>query len=79
MKKLLLIASLIFIITTLSCSGWDRGKCFESVQKAFPEGQIVVIGKDGWNFVVKDKDGSIWYVVTGNGTNTNITEKRKLF
>lgn len=70
---------LIFVMATLSCSGWDRGKCYESAQKAFPEGQVVVIGKHGWHFIIKDKDGSIWYVVAENDTNTEITERRKLF
>lgn len=79
MKKLLLFVLLIFVMAILSCSGWDRGKCYDSAQKAFPEGRVVVIDETGWRFIVKDKDGSIWYVVAGNDTNSDITEKRKLF
>lgn len=76
MKKILIGLSLLFLI---GCAGMDRGGCFESVSKAFPKSQIVVIDKYGYKFLVKDQNGKIFYVETMNQTNTDITLKRELF
>ena len=61
------------------CAGDDRSECFQSVQNTFPGGKVVVLGRDGYKFVVKDKDGSVWYVETMNSSDTNITKKIQLF
>lgn len=78
----------IFCVIILLCSiqffpgcgdSHNRGKCFENVQIAFPQGQVVPIDENGYRFIVKDKDGVIWYVKTANITNADISSKRKLF
>jgi len=49
----------------------------ESVKKRFPNGEVAFIGGD--QYIVKDKDGSIWYVVLTKVFNSKITWEEKLF
>lgn len=54
-------------------------KCMESVQKAFPEGDWKLVPAQYYKFLVRDKDGSVWWVETINFSDSEISSKVKLF
>lgn len=72
MKKLILL--LIFAFFLVSC--YTQVEHQNVVEKAFPDSNIVYI-KDT-TFIVKDKNGNIWYVMT-NSISGNIVYKRRIF
>jgi hypothetical protein len=84
MKKTICIGSIVLLcsfifLSLIGCDAHNHAACFMSIQKEFPNSQICVVDRNGYRFVVKDKDGLIWYVETRNYTNTNISLKQKLF
>jgi hypothetical protein len=74
------IMVVVLVTAALSWKGSDSpGKCMESVQKAFPEGDWKNVPIQYYKFIVRDKDGSVWWVETFNFTDSEISSKVKLF
>jgi hypothetical protein len=51
----------------------------DSVQKAFPEGEWKSVPANNFKFLVRDKDGSVWWVETLNFSDSEVSSKLKLF
>ena len=76
MKKLILFSFVFLGVLLISCDGLDVQKCKQTVIKEFPKAQqITYLVDNNWRCIVIDSVGSIWYVETMNGINTNITKK----
>ena len=81
MKKVTKILIAVTIaITIISCGGFSKENCTETVKETFPNSEVYVKDCVGSNmhFIVIDSNNVLYWVVTGNSSNTNITSVRKL-
>jgi hypothetical protein len=80
MKKLILILLTITLFSNCKPEGHDEIKCYNSVEKMFPEAIEIKqpIGRK-YTFIVKDKDSTIWFVRTMNHGNANVSDKQIIF
>ena len=79
MRKCFSLAVCLTALLALSaCVGTPIG-CLKSIQAAFPYGEIKNVPGMNYSFIIKDKDGSIWYAETKAVINSNITEKIRIF
>lgn len=71
MKNILIITLLCML--TLVCSCHDQIDCLSTVRQAYPNAEIRQIPNSGYRFLVRQQDGSIIVVITGDLTNAEIT------
>jgi hypothetical protein len=71
--------ALLCVFSLNGCgNGWDNAKCLQAVQAAFDGSSVFSLPDAKYRFIVKDTDGSIWYVKT-MGEDTTVTTKLKVF
>lgn len=76
MKKIFVVLMFV-VIMLMGCDSSDEMMCMQSVEKTFPNADIRPVGR--YVFIVKDSNGSIWYVKTMYATTPDVSYKVKVF
>jgi hypothetical protein len=77
MKRLIFL--LVFLILVcVACDASDPSKCKESVVREFPNFEVTDIPGDSYSFLVKDKNGNLWFVKTLSLFSPNISSIRRI-
>ena len=65
---------LLLVISSASCGdGYDGVKCYESVQKTYPNSTIFRVPTSNYRFIVVGADSSVHYVETlGSGVQITV-------
>lgn len=72
--------ALVFLVLLAGCGGADSpSRCMDAVQRAFPQGDVRMSPENKFHYIVRDVDGSVWWVETGNFSNPDISEKVRVF
>lgn len=80
MNKLSKLVGLMFLlVVAVGCDSVDANICYESVVDEFQNSKVYLIPGESFRFIVADSSGNIWYVETYNATNTDVSQKTKLF
>ena len=77
-NKLILLVSIVSCFLS-SCDGTNNMKCRETVVTEMKTTEIFVTPDSRFIFVVRQKDGSVWWVFCGNMGTPDITEKYMIF
>ncbi len=76
MKKLITCA--LFISLLIGCSS-NESHMRATVEVDFPNCQIVTVPNELNSFLVKDKNGDVWYVVVNRAEPEKISSKNFIF
>lgn len=77
-KTILAVTMLAICLGLSGCDALDRTRCQENVSNAFPDSEVVQT-PNGYRFIVRDKNGNIWYVETMNMFDANVSGKVLVF
>lgn len=77
MKQLILL--MIFALGLAGLTGCSSNYRAEAVNKAYPNSEVVFTPTQHQDFIVRDPDGTVWYVRCDNPFSNTITSKSKLF
>lgn len=78
MSKLLLSLFVVLSFLITGC-GISPITARQTVVETYPEADIINIPGQSYKFIVRDTNGSIWWVETMNSLNDKISNKTKLF
>ena len=68
----------LFLIALLVVTGCSNNYKMEKVTEAFPNAEIVFTPNQTQDFIVREQDGSVWYVRCDNPFTGNVTSKSKI-
>jgi hypothetical protein len=74
MKRLILFTFLTILLT--GCSQTYRA---EGVNDAFPNSEVAFVPTHSSDFIVRDPNGTVWYVRCDHPFRNTVTSKAKLF
>ena len=80
-NKLILLVGIVscFLSSCKDEDGMNPMKCRESVITEMETMELINMPNERFKFLVKKKDGSVWWVYCGNHITANITEKYMIF
>lgn len=77
--KVLVTLCLVMLLSGCGTPAHDIFLCYQNVQKKFPESQVQVIPEAKYKFLVKTKQGQIYYVETMYSTSPEVSSYYLVF
>lgn len=73
-RSTFVLSILIASLAVTGCGGYDPNNCYESVKRAYPNAEVVMIPGEDYRFIVKEVNGDVIYVETMNMSNGDVTQ-----
>lgn len=67
MREPKIILAVLLLVALAGCGpGYQQIKCYQAVSEEFPGGQVWELPDSNYRFIVRDREGALWYVRTMN-------------